>query len=63
MRRPMWPAILIFIVGYKLGEAMAGVMATPLYVSLGFSLDEIAAVSKLVGFFATVARRADRQAC
>ena len=34
---------------------MAGVMAMPLYVSLGFSLDEIAAVSKLVGFFATVA--------
>ncbi len=55
MRRPMWAAILIFIVGYKLGEAMAGVMATPLYVALGFSLDEIAAVSKLVGFFATVA--------
>lgn len=54
MRRPMWLVILIFIVGYKLGEAMAGVMATPLYISLGFSLDEIAAVSKLVGFFATV---------
>jgi PAT family beta-lactamase induction signal transducer AmpG len=30
-------------------------MATPLYISLGFSLDEIAAVFKLVGFFATVA--------
>jgi len=55
MRRPAWPAILIFVLGYKLGEAMAGVMATPLYISLGFSLDEIAAVSKLVGFFATVA--------
>jgi PAT family beta-lactamase induction signal transducer AmpG len=55
MRRPIWVVILIFIVGYKLGEAMAGVMATPLYISLGFSLDEIAAVSKLVGFFATVA--------
>ena len=54
MRRPMWPAIIIFIVGYKLGEAMAGVMAMPLYISLGFSLNEIAAVSKLVGFFATV---------
>jgi len=54
MRRPRWPVILIFIVGYKLGEAMAGVMATPLYISLGFSLQEIAAVSKLVGFFATV---------
>ncbi len=55
MHRPVWPLILLFILGYKLGEAMAGVMAMPLYVSLGFSLDEIAAVSKLVGFFATVA--------
>jgi PAT family beta-lactamase induction signal transducer AmpG len=54
-RRPLWALILVFIFGYKLGEALAGVMATPLYVSLGFSLDEIAAVSKLVGFFATVA--------
>jgi PAT family beta-lactamase induction signal transducer AmpG len=53
-RRPAWLAILIFVVGYKLGEAMAGVMAMPLYVSLGFSLNEIAAISKLVGFFATV---------
>ena len=54
MRRPLWPAILLFIFAYKLGEAMAGVMAMPLYVSLGFSLDQIAAISKLVGFFATV---------
>ncbi len=54
MRRPLWVAILIFILGYKLGEAMAGVMAMPLYVSLGFSLEQIAAISKLVGFFATV---------
>ena len=55
MRRPLWLVILIFIVGYKMGEAMAGVMSTPLYISLGFSLDEIAAVSKLVGFFGIVA--------
>jgi PAT family beta-lactamase induction signal transducer AmpG len=54
MRRPLWLVILIFVLGYKLGEAMAGVMAMPLYVSLGFSLEQIAAVSKLVGFFATV---------
>ena len=54
MRRPAWPAILVFVLGYKLGEAMAGVMAMPLYVALGFSLTEIAAVSKLVGFFATI---------
>src|SRR5271169_294802 len=55
MRRPRWLAIVIFIVGYKLGEAMAGAMAMPLCISLGFSLDQIAYVSKLVGFFATVA--------
>ena len=42
------------MLGYKLGEAMAGVMAMPLYIALGFSLIEIAAISKLVGFFATV---------
>jgi PAT family beta-lactamase induction signal transducer AmpG len=54
MQRPVWPAILLFIVAYKLGEAMAGVMATPLYISLGFSLREIAYVSKLFGFFATI---------
>jgi MFS transporter, PAT family, beta-lactamase induction signal transducer AmpG len=54
MRRPFWPVILVFVVGYKLGEGMAAVMATPLYISVGFSLDEIAAVSKLVAFFAIV---------
>ncbi|HXN86579.1 MAG TPA: MFS transporter, partial [Candidatus Binataceae bacterium] len=54
MQRPLWLVILIFVLGYKLGEAMAGVMAMPLYVSLGFSLEQIAAVSKLVGFFATI---------
>ncbi len=54
MRRPLWPIILIAIFGYKLGEAMAGVMSTPLYISLGFTLSEIAAASKLVGFFPIV---------
>jgi PAT family beta-lactamase induction signal transducer AmpG len=54
MRRPIWPVILLFVFGYKLGIGMAAVMATPLYISLGFSLDQIAAVSKFVGFFSTV---------
>lgn len=54
MKRPLWPAILIFIFGYKLGEAMAGRMASPLYIDLGFTLDEIAAVSKVFGFFTTL---------
>ena len=55
MHRPLWPVILIAVFGYKLGEAMAGVMSTPLYISLGFSLPEIAAASKVFGFFSIVA--------
>ncbi|SPE28373.1 Permease of the major facilitator superfamily [Candidatus Sulfotelmatomonas gaucii] len=54
MHRPLWPVILIAIFGYKLGEAMAGVMSTPLYISLGFSLPEIATASKIFGFFSIV---------
>lgn len=52
--RPRWPLVLVFVVTYKLGEAMAGIMATPLYIALGFSLSEIAAVSKVFGFAATI---------
>jgi len=55
MHRPLWPVILVAIFGYKLGEAMAGVMSTPLYISLGFSLPEIATASKIFGFFSIVA--------
>lgn len=55
MHRPLWPVILIAIFGYKLGEAMAGVMSTPLYISLGFTLPEIAAASKVFGFFSVLA--------
>jgi MFS transporter, PAT family, beta-lactamase induction signal transducer AmpG len=54
MRRPLWFVILIAIFGYKMGEAMAGVMSTPLYISLGFSLPEIATASKIFGFLSIV---------
>lgn len=55
MKRPLWPVILLFAFDYKLGEGMAAIMSTPLYInSLGFSLNEIAAISKFVGFFAVV---------
>ncbi|MGE5503716.1 MAG: AmpG family muropeptide MFS transporter [Actinomycetota bacterium] len=53
--RPGWLAVLLFVIGYKLGEAMAGAMANTLYIELGFQLDEIAWVSKIFGFAATVA--------
>src|SRR5215469_10123562 len=54
VRRHGWITILVFIVLYKLGEAMAGAMANPLYQQLGFSKVEVANVAKLVGFFATL---------
>ena len=55
MARPAWAAIMLFVMGYKLGESMAGTMAVRLYQELGFSLDQIATVSKLFGFSATIA--------
>jgi len=55
MRRPRWQAILVFIVLYKLGDSLAGVMAGPFYIELGFSTIEIANVSKIFGLGATLA--------
>jgi PAT family beta-lactamase induction signal transducer AmpG len=52
--RPGWAVILIFIVLYKLGDAVAGVMANPFYVQIGFSLTEIGAISKVFGLVATL---------
>lgn len=54
MARPGWALMVLFIIGYKLGEAMAGAMANTLYVELGFRLDQIATVSKVFGFGATI---------
>lgn len=55
MRRPFWFLVLFVILDYKLGEGMVAVMSTPLYVALGFTLNEIAVVSKLFGPFSVVA--------
>jgi PAT family beta-lactamase induction signal transducer AmpG len=54
MTRPGWAAILAFVVLYKFGDALAGVMANPFYVEMGFSKLEIANISKLIGFVATL---------
>ncbi len=53
--RPAWAAILLFIACYKLGDVLAGVMAAPFYVDLGFSKTEIANITKLFGLWATIA--------
>jgi MFS transporter, PAT family, beta-lactamase induction signal transducer AmpG len=47
--------ILLFTILYKLGEAVAGTMANPLYVLLGFTKVEIATVAKIYGVAATLA--------
>lgn len=54
MTRRAWAAILLFIACYKLGDVMAGVMAAPLYVDLGFTKEEIAGVTKVFGLWATI---------
>lgn len=54
MGRRGWLLILAFVVLYRLGEALAGVMTAPFYRSIGFSRTEVAAVSGLFGMFATL---------
>jgi PAT family beta-lactamase induction signal transducer AmpG len=53
--RRMVVVILGFIVLYKFGDSLAGVMANVFYVKIGFSKAEIASVSKLFGLLATLA--------
>ncbi|TDH62077.1 MFS transporter [Dankookia rubra] len=53
-RRPLWLGILLFIALFKLGEALAGIMTTPFYRSLGFTRDDVATVATVFGMFATL---------
>jgi len=46
--------ILAFIILYKLCDAIPGSVATPFYKAMGFTNDEIAAISKVFGFGATL---------
>ena len=46
--------ILLFIVLYKFGDSLAGIMAGPFYVEIGFTKSEIASVSKIFGLGATL---------
>ena len=55
MTRPGWATILAFVILYKFGDALAGVMANPFYVAMGFTKVEIASISKIIGFGATLA--------
>jgi len=55
LTRPGWLVILAFVLLYKFGDAIGGVMANPFYVALGFTGVEIASVTKIFGMVATLA--------
>ncbi len=46
--------ILLFIGVYRLSDITMGVMANPFYLDMGFSLTDIASVTKVFGFFMTI---------
>ncbi len=54
MKRRGWVVILVFVIFYKFGDTLAGVMANPFYIELNFTKIEIANVSKLFGLAATL---------
>lgn len=47
--------ILMLIAVYKMSDITLGVMANPFYLDLGFSKTDIADISKIFGFFMTIA--------
>lgn len=46
--------ILLFVVVYKLGDAMGQIMLNPMIVELGFTDTEFVAVNKVVGFWGLI---------
>jgi PAT family beta-lactamase induction signal transducer AmpG len=55
LSQEMAVVVLIFVALFKLADAMAGTMNTPFFLQIGFSLAEIAAISKGIGFAAMLA--------
>ncbi|MSP81542.1 MAG: MFS transporter [Alphaproteobacteria bacterium] len=54
MTRSRWLWVLLFVVLYKFGDALAGSLASVFYLDIGFAKDEIGAVAKVFGFGATL---------
>jgi PAT family beta-lactamase induction signal transducer AmpG len=52
--RPGWQGFVLIALTYKLGDAFLGVMVNPFYVENGFAKIEIAEITKLYGFLATI---------
>jgi MFS transporter, PAT family, beta-lactamase induction signal transducer AmpG len=56
IRRYRWHALLLLalIATYRISDVVMGIMANPFYVDMGYSKDEVAAVSKLYGVVMTL---------
>ena len=52
-RRGAW-LILLFVMTYKLGDAMGQLMLNPMIVDMGFSDTDYIAINKLIGFWALI---------
>ncbi len=57
VRRYRWHAALLLalIAVYRIADVVMGIMANPFYVDMGYSKDEVAAVSKFYGLVMTLA--------
>lgn len=49
INRPGWLWIGLFVLLYKLGDALATSLATPFYLEIGFTKPEIATITKIFG--------------
>jgi PAT family beta-lactamase induction signal transducer AmpG len=57
LRRYRWQAALILslIAVYRISDVVMGIMANPFYVDMGYTKDEVAAVTKIYGVVMTLA--------
>ena len=57
IRRYRWQALLLLalIATYRISDVVMGIMANPFYVDMGYTKEEVAAVSKLYGVVMTLA--------
>jgi PAT family beta-lactamase induction signal transducer AmpG len=55
-RRYRWQAVLVLalIAVYRISDVVMGIMANPFYVDMGFTKDEVAAVTKVYGVVMTL---------
>ncbi len=57
LKRYRWQAVLILslIAIYRISDVVMGIMANPFYVDMGYTKDEVAAVTKIYGVIMTLA--------